>query len=151
MSENIIPEGFTLLNRDSPFSDLTGPYYQKLDANGKHEVLAIRLRHEHLNKARFAHGGVFMTLADNALSDAIIAQYDTPISFVTVSLNSEFLAVGREGPVCQHRPEPLDFEITYKSGQSGAHYAKTSDTDRIQSGAESFLRKTHPSRVYARV
>ncbi|NLB63155.1 MAG: hypothetical protein GX801_03490, partial [Fibrobacter sp.] len=41
-------------------------------------------------------------------------------------------------PVCQHRPEPLDFEITYKSGQSGAHYAKTSDTDRIQSGAESF-------------
>lgn len=97
MSENIIPEGFTLLNRDSPFSDLTGPYYQKLDANGKHEVLAIRLRHEHLNKARFAHGGVFMTLADNALSDAIIAHYDTPISFVTVSLNSEFLAVGREG------------------------------------------------------
>ena len=57
-------------------------------------------------------------------------------------MNTEF-------PVCQHRPEPLDFEITYKSGQSGAHYAKTSDTDRIQSGAESFLRKTHPSRVYA--
>ncbi|NLN80630.1 MAG: adenylyltransferase/cytidyltransferase family protein [Erysipelotrichia bacterium] len=27
-----------------------------------------------------------------------------------------------EFPVCQHRPEPLDFEITYKSGQSGAHY-----------------------------
>lgn len=58
---------------------------------------------------------------------------------------------GLYSPVCQHRPEPLDFEITYKSGQSGAHYAKTSDTDRIQSGAESFLRKTHPSRVYARV
>ena len=34
-----------------------------------------------------------------------------------------------QAPVCQHRPEPLDFEITYKSGQSGAHYAKTSDTD----------------------
>ena len=56
-----------------------------------------------------------------------------------------------QAPVCQHRPELLDFEITYKLGQSGAHYAKTSDTDRIQSGAEPFLRKTHPSRVYARV
>ena len=97
MNDNNIPEGFISLDRDSPFSDLTGPYYEKLDAEGKHEVLALRLRHEHLNKARMAHGGLFMTIADNAFGDAILAQYEEPVSFVTVSFSSEFLSAGREG------------------------------------------------------
>ncbi|CAM5213596.1 PaaI family thioesterase [Oligella ureolytica] len=97
MSNNNIPEGFALLDRESPFSDLTGPYYQKLDANGKHEVLAVRLRYEHLNKARVAHGGTLMTIADNAFGDAVLAQFDEPVSFVTVSFSCEFLAAGREG------------------------------------------------------
>lgn len=97
MNDNSIPEGFISLDRDSPFSDLTGPYYEKLDAEGKHEVLALRLRHEHLNKARMAHGGLFMTIADNAFGDAILAQYEEPVSFVTVSFSSEFLSAGREG------------------------------------------------------
>lgn len=97
MNDNTIPEGFVLLDRNSPFSDLTGPYYEKLDTNGKHEVLALRLRHDHLNKARMAHGGLYMTMADNAFGDAILAQYEEPVSFVTVSFSSEFLAAGREG------------------------------------------------------
>ena len=97
MNDKNIPEGFIALDRDSPFSDLTGPYYEKLDTNGKHEVLGLRLRHEHLNKARMAHGGLFMTIADNAFGDAILAQSDEPISFVTVSFSSEFLSAGREG------------------------------------------------------
>lgn len=97
MNGNIIPKGFVFINRDSPFSDLTGPYYEKLDAEGRHEVLALRLRHEHLNKARTAHGGLFMTIADSAFGDAILAQYEEPVSFVTVSFSSEFLSAGREG------------------------------------------------------
>ncbi|SUA53945.1 Uncharacterized protein, possibly involved in aromatic compounds catabolism [Oligella ureolytica] len=97
MNDKNIPEGFIALDRDSPFSDLTGPYYEKLDTNGKHEVLGLRLRHEHLNKARMAHGGLFMTIADNALGDAILAQSDERISFATVSFSSEFLSAGREG------------------------------------------------------
>lgn len=97
MPQHNIPEGFELFDRDSPFSDLTGPYYQKLDAEGKHEILALRLGAEHLNKVRYAHGGVFMTLADNAFGDAIIAHSDGPIAFVTVSFSSEFLAPGKEG------------------------------------------------------
>ncbi|MDO5667939.1 MAG: PaaI family thioesterase [Alcaligenaceae bacterium] len=97
MGTNIIPEGFALLDRDSPFSDLTGPYYEKLDSYGKHEVLAIRLSQEHLNKVRLAHGGLLMTLADNAFGDAIKAHHDKPVSFVTVSFNSEFLAAAHAG------------------------------------------------------
>ena len=96
MSDKNIPEGFIALDRDSPFSDLTGPYYEKLDTNGKHEVLGLRLRHEHLNKARMAHGGLFMTIADNAFGDAILAQSDERISFVTVSFSSEFLSAGHK-------------------------------------------------------
>lgn len=97
MNNKNIPDGFVPLDRNSPFSDLTGPYYEKLDAHDKHEVLALRLRHEHLNKARMVHGGLFMTMADNAFGDAILAQHDAPISFVTVSFSSEFLSAGREG------------------------------------------------------
>jgi len=97
MSDNNPPEGFVVLDRESPFSDLTGPYYEKVDANGKHEVLGVRLRYEHLNKARSAHGGFFMTMADNAFGDAILAQFDEAVSFVTVSFSCEFLSAGREG------------------------------------------------------
>ena len=97
MSDKNIPEGFVLLDRNSPFSDLTGPYYEKQNANGKHEVLGVRLRHEHLNKLRVAHGGTMMTIADNAFGDAILAHFNKPVSFVTVSFSGEFLAAGKEG------------------------------------------------------
>lgn len=97
MPDKNIPEGFHLLDRDSPFSDLTGPYYEKLDAHGKHEVLAIRLTEAHLNKVRLAHGGLLMTLADNAFGDAIKAYHEEPVSFVTVSFSSEFLSAARAG------------------------------------------------------
>ncbi len=57
----------------------------------------MRLRHEHLNKLRVAHGGTMMTIADNAFGDAILAHFDKPVSFVTVSFSGEFLAAGKEG------------------------------------------------------
>ena len=57
----------------------------------------MRLRYEHLNKARSPHGGFFMTMADNAFGDAILAQFDEAVSFVTVSFSCEFLSAGREG------------------------------------------------------
>lgn len=91
-----VPEGFQLLNRNSPFSDLTGPYYEQR-VNGKHTVLGIRLREEHLNKIKVAHGGTLMTIADNAFGDAILAHYDHPVAFVTVSMNSEFMVAAKEG------------------------------------------------------
>lgn len=97
MTVNSIPEGFVFLDRDSPFSDLTGPYYEKRDAQGKHEVLALRLSHEHLNKIGLAHGGILMTLADSAFSDSILAHFNKPVSFVTISFSSEFLAAARAG------------------------------------------------------
>lgn len=97
MKDSNIPKGFKLLNRNSPFSDLSGPYYEKLNAEGKHEVLGIRLRHEHLNKIRVVHGGIMMTIADNAFGDAIQAHYDQPVSLVTVSFSAEFLSAGKEG------------------------------------------------------
>lgn len=97
MSDNNIPEGFVPLDRNSPFSDLTGPYYEIRDENGKHQVLGVRLRFEHLNKLRVAHGGTMMTIADNAFGDAILAHFGEPVSFVTVSFSCEFLAAGKEG------------------------------------------------------
>ena len=90
MSDFTVPEGFHLLDRNSAFSDLSGPYYEKR-VNGVHQCLAIRLEEKHTNKLGVAHGGALMTLADNAFGDAMLAIHDEPVSFVTVSMNSEFL------------------------------------------------------------
>ncbi|MDY3330495.1 MAG: PaaI family thioesterase [Pelistega sp.] len=92
-----VPEGFVLLDRDSPFSDLTGPYYEKRE-NGKHVALGMYVTPQHVNKIRLTHGGVYMTLADNAFGDAILSHFaDVPVTAVTVSLTCQFLAASRPG------------------------------------------------------
>lgn len=96
MSEFTIPEGYQLLDRNSAFSDLTGPYYEKR-VNGVHQSLAMLLEEKHTNKLGVAHGGALMTLADNAFGDALISIHNEPVSFVTVSMSSEFLDPARPG------------------------------------------------------
>ncbi len=96
MSEIAIPAGFEKIDRDSPFSDLSGPYYEKKE-NGKHIALGLRVGHHHLNKIRLTHGGVYMTLADNAFGDAILSYFDIPVTNVTVSFSGQFLASSKEG------------------------------------------------------
>lgn len=101
---DIIPAGYTRSTRKSPFSDMTGPYYEILE-NGKHKALGLRIRHDHLNRLGMAHGGTIMTIADNALGDSIVAHYDEPISVVTVSLTNEFMRPVYEGDWVEARVE----------------------------------------------
>lgn len=96
MTDQTIPEHYRLLNRFSSFSDLTGPFYEKI-IDGRHSGIGIRVQASHLNKVNVAHGGMIMTVADNAFGDAIINAYDQPVSFVTMSLTCEFMSAVREG------------------------------------------------------
>lgn len=96
MTDQTIPEHYRALNRFSSFSDLTGPFYEKI-INDRHMGLGLRVKASHLNKVGVAHGGLIMTLADNAFGDAILHAHDEPVSFVTMSLTCEFMSPVREG------------------------------------------------------
>ena len=96
MNEQSIPEHYHLLDRNSRFSDLTGPFYEKI-IDGKHAGIGLRVKAEHLNKVRVAHGGLIMTVADNAFGDAILNAYEGPVSFVTMTLTCEFMSPVKEG------------------------------------------------------
>jgi len=90
MHHQSVPDGYRLLDRKSAFSDLTGPYYMKAK-KGPIVKLGLRIEAQHLNKVGVAHGGALMTLADNAIGDAVIQAYDHPVSAVTVTMNTEFM------------------------------------------------------------
>lgn len=91
-----IPEGYKILDRESAFSDLTGPYYEKR-IDGVHIGLAMLIEQKHTNKIGIAHGGALITLADNAFGDAVKNAFDEPVSFVTVTMNNELMVPARLG------------------------------------------------------
>ncbi len=59
------PEGFTRVQRRSPFLDLVGELYLRDDADAP--VYGLRIQPEQANNRGDAHGGVLMTLADLVL------------------------------------------------------------------------------------
>lgn len=96
MSDMSVPAGFEQINRNSHFSNLTGPYYGQL-SHGSVLKLRMQIQEKHLNKLGVAHGGALMTLADNALTDAVAEAFEEPVSVVTVTLNTEFLSPAKLG------------------------------------------------------
>ncbi len=60
-----VPDGFTPLFRGSPFLDLVGPFYQKVEGDGL--VVGLRIAEGHTNIRGTAHGGLLVTMADIAL------------------------------------------------------------------------------------
>ena len=49
-----------------PFEDLAGPFYYRVDADGR-KVCAFRAERKHMNGGGFMHGGCVMTFADFCL------------------------------------------------------------------------------------
>lgn len=97
MSTSSVPAGYRQLDRNSQFSDLTGPYYGKQQADGEPFTLCLRIEEKHINNLGVVHGGALMTLADNAVGDAVEEALDEPAAIVTVSMNSEFLNPAKLG------------------------------------------------------
>jgi len=60
-----VPDGFTPLFRTSPFLDLVGPFYQKVEGGGL--VVGLRIAEGHTNARGAAHGGLLGAMADIAL------------------------------------------------------------------------------------
>ncbi len=91
--------GFTLWAADEPFENHSGPFFMKLQKNGKH-LSAFLASDQHMNGGGFLHGGLLMTFADYALfviaHDELNINNDERGYAVTVSCQTDFLAASSQ-------------------------------------------------------
>lgn len=78
-----------------PYEAHIGPVYYRMNEAGDTEV-ALQLEDKHMNGLGISHGGLLMTLADQALF-AIATPHLGSDNGVTVQLNGEFLGPSRAG------------------------------------------------------
>ena len=95
MSEQDPPPGFGPANFSPGFLDRSGPYWLG-KADGR-TIAGLRIGEGHLNYQDVAHGGVLTTFADVALSFALFASEQPPLSVATATLTVNFLGAARLG------------------------------------------------------
>ena len=95
--------GWSCYPGGDPFEDLAGPFYFKIDDDGR-PVCAFRAERKHLNGGGFLHGGCVMTFADFSLF--VIARDDiVGSSCVTATFNCELVGTAFEGDLVECRGE----------------------------------------------
>ncbi len=91
--------GWSYYPGGDPFEDLAGPFYCRIDDDGR-RVCAFRAEAKHMNGGAFIHGGCVMTFADFCLfwiaQDAIVGS-----RCVTATFNGEFVGTAHEGDVVE--------------------------------------------------
>lgn len=98
-----IPEDFQLFETRSRFVQLCGPMYEKIYADNT-VALGLLLDEQHLNQLDLAHGGILMTLADNAMGRTLSYQAEFQTSYVTLSMNSQFMQAAQVGDFIYAKP-----------------------------------------------
>jgi acyl-coenzyme A thioesterase 13 len=103
-----IPEGFSRIERLSPFNALVGPLYQRRD--GELVSIGLAIEEKHTNSRGICHGGVLATLADLALGYAMLAKSGAmgdqrQASFVTAHLAVDYAGAARVGDWIESRVE----------------------------------------------
>lgn len=90
-----IPAGFEPRHESGEFTAHIGPMYIKLEEDGT-MLHGFRAESYHANRRGVVHGGMLMSLADNALGMAVWRAVENK-PCATVSMNSDFLAPARVG------------------------------------------------------
>ncbi len=98
-----VPEDFQLFETRSRFVQLCGPMYEKIYADNT-VALGLLLDEQHLNQLDLAHGGILMTLADNAMGRTLSHQAEFQTSYVTLSMNSQFMEAAKLGEFIYAKP-----------------------------------------------
>jgi uncharacterized protein (TIGR00369 family) len=88
-----IPDGFTPFTRSSPFLELIGPFYSRIEECGL--VFGLRIEDRHCNRRQTAHGGLLTTFADIVLGYSSDHGGDVALTTATVGLS--FLGSARIG------------------------------------------------------
>jgi uncharacterized protein (TIGR00369 family) len=89
--------GWLLADINDNFNALVGPYYYQADNPAKVKV-GFQAEKRHLNGGGSVHGGCLLTLADTSLFVFAIPHLEGG-GAVTVQLDAQFLAPGREGDI----------------------------------------------------
>ncbi len=92
---NDIPAGFAPHFRKSDLTNPWEPLYSK--QTPKSVIIALRAGSQHCNSRGFIHGGLIMSLADNAMGLSCGVQHDAIGGLVTSTMNVEFLASCQQG------------------------------------------------------
>jgi uncharacterized protein (TIGR00369 family) len=94
-SMNAVREGFEPLSRTSPFTELLGPIYQKVDAAGL--VIGLVAEEKHCNARGIVHGGLLGTLADIAMGYSAAFSTEPPTPIVTTSQTVDYVGKAEKG------------------------------------------------------
>jgi len=99
MSETPPPlPGYTVYDPIDPYENRAGPFYWAEREDGsQHFLLMAEARH--CNRHALVHGGLMLCLIDLAM--VVAAKRNWEELLVTVSLNAEFVASGREGDLIE--------------------------------------------------
>jgi uncharacterized protein (TIGR00369 family) len=90
-----IPEGFEPHFRNSPFTDPWEPLYSK--RTEKAVIIGLRLAKPHTNGRGLIHGGLIISLADNAMGYSCAQATNWTTSFVTISLAVDYVGSAQIG------------------------------------------------------
>ena len=90
-----VPDGFTVIDRKSPFLDPAGPLYEKAD--GRTYIVGVRIAERHCNARGYVHGGLLATLSDIALGYSMRLAETPPEKAVTASLSVDFFGAAKIG------------------------------------------------------
>jgi len=94
--------GWQIISSNTAFGDLVGPIWRT--GEGEHSRFGFIVAPKHLNRAGNLHGGMLMTLADNAM--AIAAREATGSKrHATIELNIQFIGAVRPGDFVEAHPE----------------------------------------------
>ena len=94
--------GFVPTHLVDPFEIFVGPVFENGVPGSK--IYAIRLDSRHMNRRGVLHGGMFMTLADLTLGQAVWDATDKA-PCVTLNMQTHFLKPVVEGDIVQVVPE----------------------------------------------
>ena len=94
--------GFVPTKLVDPFEIFVGPLFE-VGARGA-KTYALRIDARHVNRRGVLHGGMFMTLADMTLGQAVWDITDKA-PCVTMNMQTNFLKPAAEGDIIQVTPE----------------------------------------------
>ena len=103
-SPDEIPDGFERHFQQSPLTDPWEPLYSR--RTDEAVMIGLRAAHAHSNSRGFVHGGLIVSLADNAMGLSC-AQGSDGGGFVTVNLSIDYLGTAMLGQWVQVEPSVI--------------------------------------------
>jgi uncharacterized protein (TIGR00369 family) len=95
ISPDPVPPGFTEMAPFGPFHALVGPMFEMI-RDGR-SVIGLRVGEKHRNLGSAMHGGMFLMLADTAMTHAAARARPPEKNVVTTALSSEIMAPAQPG------------------------------------------------------